>query len=477
MGAGERRLVVTVVLVLLGWQWVLVGWLGSGAPYWDQWDAEAMQLYLPWYQGHLGWRDLLAPFLEHRLVCTRVLDLLLLEINGGVWNCQLQMAVNSVLHVLALALLLRGLLDGVQAERRKWLVLLAAVLFGVPFGVENLLWGFQSQFYFLLLFSLLFISGLAVQVPLSAGWWASVGCGLLAPLSLASGSVTLVSGVLLISLRWWAEGKRGWAPPGVALLLAGAAAWFYLTMPVTSYGLMFKAHSFGQLFDGLNQAISWPFVPWSGLLIWLPLVAQMWRWWRSGLRLRRCDWLLLGVAIWLLGQLLALAYGRALNLAPSRYKDIFLLGPLINGACLLGNFQPLNWRVLSGNRLHLIWLLIVALGVAVELPNVFNLADQRAVMGAAQEIKLRSWLANDQSVRLRGSPLFDLPYPTAPRLQRILAQPEVQRFLPARLMPANTSREPWLVRKFVDHLMIFGLVVMTFGFVVAWRRPGRTITV
>ena len=71
-------------LCVLGAKFWLIGTYGSPTPFWDQWDAEATVVYLPWTNGSLSLSNLFAPHNEHRILWTRALGLLELQLNGGI---------------------------------------------------------------------------------------------------------------------------------------------------------------------------------------------------------------------------------------------------------------------------------------------------------------------------------------------------------------------------------------------------------
>lgn len=464
------RLSLIFMLVVLGWRLVLIACFGNATPSWDQWDAEASRLYLPWLQGSLDWRQLIAPFNEHRLFCTRLLDLLLLEANGGIWNCLLQMVVDCLLHVLGLGCLVFGLLGACPPARRPLFLILALVLFCIPFGQENLLWGFQSQFYFLLLFSLLFLTGIALLEPFSPRWWLSLLAGPLSVLSLASGVLTLATGALLMALRWWAGGRRGYGVPLVATTLLGLALFAFHSTPSTWLGNVYRAHSLEQLLDALNRTASWPFLPWSCLVIYLPLARTAWGWLRQPPPPGSPDWFLLGLALWQLGQLFGIAYGRAVIVESSRYQDILVVGLLLNGLCLLRQYAPIPGGGLrSRYRFYMLWLVLVGLGTGLEIPEMNRHIAYRAESAAAQEVKLRDWLAGGRQAVLQGRPAYDIPYPDAGGLQQILAHAEIRQILPGNLLPGHEQRQPLLIRLLLAHLAMIGTALVLLGVGLAWR--------
>src|SRR5580698_3899878 len=71
-------------------------------PYFDQWEAEAVAIYVPYFEHALQFADLFHPEHEHRIFFTHIYDLALLLLNGQ-WDSQLQMVVNAVIHCATVA--------------------------------------------------------------------------------------------------------------------------------------------------------------------------------------------------------------------------------------------------------------------------------------------------------------------------------------------------------------------------------------
>src|SRR4030095_16083253 len=90
-----RRLALTGCLAaILGAKILLIARLGLPTPYWDQWDAEAAGLSLPWLSGRLDAAHWLAFHNEHRLVLTRATAFALLWLNGS-WDPIVQMLLHA----------------------------------------------------------------------------------------------------------------------------------------------------------------------------------------------------------------------------------------------------------------------------------------------------------------------------------------------------------------------------------------------
>ncbi len=127
---------------------------GNNTPFWDQWDAEAEQLYKPYKQGRLGLSSILRTHNEHRITTTRILHLGLFVLTGCKWTPKLQMHVNALLHVSAISLFLAFTCWAVPTRVRLPVWIAGTLLFLVPFGWDNVLQGFNTHFY-TLLFSIL----------------------------------------------------------------------------------------------------------------------------------------------------------------------------------------------------------------------------------------------------------------------------------------------------------------------------------
>jgi hypothetical protein len=91
--------------VIVGAKFWLIGVAGSVVPFWDQWDAEAAFLYEPYLAGTLGVGHLLAAHNEHRILFTRLLVLLQLEVLAY-WDPVGQMIVNAIIYASVIAMIL-----------------------------------------------------------------------------------------------------------------------------------------------------------------------------------------------------------------------------------------------------------------------------------------------------------------------------------------------------------------------------------
>src|SRR5438876_741033 len=169
-------------------------------PDWDQWDAEAMELFVPWFEHDHFIGHLFHPHNEHRIVVTKLQNLALALVNGQ-WDSRLECVVNAALH--------SAIAVGFWLLARRWtkprwhapLFFLAAALFGLPLAWQNILGGFHSQQYWLLGLSFVAIVLLPFARPWSAGWWIGAAAAILALGTMGSGFLAAAVVLLLVGFR------------------------------------------------------------------------------------------------------------------------------------------------------------------------------------------------------------------------------------------------------------------------------------
>jgi hypothetical protein len=424
--------------VIFGVKLWVISCFGNATPYWDQWDSEAANLYKPFLDGTYVWTNLFAFHNEHRILTTRLLALALLKING-IWDPLLQMVVNAGLHIAALVLSITLLTRVIGRNRLPSLLVFSLVLFCIPYGWENTLAGFQSQFYLVLLFGIACQWFTITQQPFSVRWWSGVVCGVLAYFSLAGGIFVFASAAI-VGFVFFVFGLRKTLKQFLAVALLGGlfifGAWQTPSLP---YHASLKAHSFHQFIRALTQILAWPmaghsylaFLRNSPVLVFIGYMI----WKKPPANDRR--WFLFGLIFWGVGQAVSIAYGRAEGCLSSRYLDIFAITVLVNFACLIfiGQGQVCKRRpwVIIG---MLIWIstVLMFLGVSVGKTLSTELTAKRDT-GFAQELNTRNYLATGDFVHLKDKPYLHVPYPDSQRLASILASPTI-----CSILPTNISR-------------------------------------
>jgi hypothetical protein len=128
----------------------------------------------------------------------------------------------------------------------------------IPFGWENTLIGFQSQFYFLLLFSFLFIWAMSKYKTNSIGWFFGLTTGILSTLSLASGAITLVTGFIIITLKNIFDKRQSKEIIFPALIILCISIFTIALTPKIEQHQLLKTHSVLDFLFGFLKIAAWP---------------------------------------------------------------------------------------------------------------------------------------------------------------------------------------------------------------------------
>ncbi|UYO53111.1 hypothetical protein [Rhodopseudomonas palustris] len=448
-------MLVSVALFVLGTKLLFIRSFGSAVPYWDQWDAEADLLYKPYLNSDLSFSALFSSHNEHRILITRILALVLFELNGG-WDPILQMVVNAVLHVGAIIVLLLILRRIVQPASLIYLILFSALLFALPIGWENLLGGFQSQFYFLVIFSFLALLSIAGSRGFSIGWWGGLLFSVAAFFSMASGALTGAA-VIIVSSAQILTGRRKGGREYIAVgFLCLATIVMMLSIENRPYHEIYKAHSVSDFAGALVRCLSFPRLsPVLGIWVSMPafiyLVVIM-----IARPLRRSShWILLGIVVWLFAQEVSLAYGRAVLINSPRYLDLIILCLPVNFAILL---LAQSW--MTSGRARAFMVLATSIWLCVVIPAlVWNAVTSsgpavvsKGQQAQEQERSVLSYLQTRNLAVLQSKPGLAIPYPSPERLAALLSDQVIRMTLPDSLRPRNELDD----QKRADRMLLKG---------------------
>lgn len=439
--AGRLALLVALLLLIVGAKFRLIDRYGSDLPYWDQWDAEGDYLIRPYLDGRLKAAEFIAPHNEHRIAFTRLLVLGLYDLGGHQWDGRVQVEVNAVLHA-AIALLLLAL--AWRATGPPGAVVfagLAALLFGNGMSWENTLVGFQSQFYFVLLFTALHVGGVLLAPPRSWRWWLAPLAGVAAIFSMASGplsAMAVFAALVLRAIRDRRLTRDDLIMLGLNAVLIVAGMLLQVTVPGHA---VLKAHGIVQWFIVLLHQLAWPigFV-WACPLGIVPPLLLLVAYFR-----RRVDGpvalTLIGASAWAALEAAATAYARgAQNYGySSRYFDGLAIGVLINVIALL---YLLAARHRNARRLPLARFgLVVFVGAilwgvarqAVEAQR--DVLDTLPAVNRARIAAVRGYVLHHDPSFFHDAPWDQLPYPNPQRLAELLDTPEIRASLPPSVNP------------------------------------------
>ena len=447
----EMMQYASFALLLFGVKlWVIASY-GNATPYWDQWDGEAANLYSPYLNHTLTWKNMVDCHNEHRIFTTRVLALLLLKINK-LWNPLLQMVVNAGLHVITLMVGV-FLIKRVLGRDNYLPALMGFLLFMciIPFGWENTLAGFQSQFYFVILFGLTSLWLLVINEPFKGRWWAGLGCGVLAFLSLASG-VFVFAAASLISLLFLLTAARRNVKQALAFaVLTGLFIGGFLLTPVIPGHAHLRASSIHQFYESVKTVLGWP-VSTNLLAVFvvnIPILIFTIGMLKNKPPATDGKWFLLAIATWMVLQELSIAYGRSVGNTSSRYRDLFNMLIFVNFACLLlitGKYSQTRWRnrAMAG---ACGWVTVILVSLSLYGAHILvpELLEKRR-LGIAEEKNTRNYLITHDVAYLKDKPPGEIPFPNPDWLAARIELPGIREILPnninAPLQPASIEIRP-----------------------------------
>lgn len=332
-----RRLLVPRLLIpfgivafIVGAKFALIHFYASDQPFNDQWNAEGGGVFRWRLGGAWDFSHHFFPQGEHTPALTRIALTGVAALNAEQWDSRLPM----MLSVAALAL--AGVLFWQIATAvlpSRWQIpaaIAAALLLAMPCNYENYLWGFQTQFVFLILFSLAHVWGSLRDDGLGASWWLAQACGFVALFSIASGVMSSAVLLGLAGLRLVSEPRSRWA----WATLAVNALWIAGGILLLRHGSFAADRTTGvsaTLFSALGHLLSWPLPgPWWWFAAQAPGLAFVYltrrRWQESAVRL------LLALQLWCWALAAAFAYGRGTGPGEIavRYQDHLTLGLVAN---------------------------------------------------------------------------------------------------------------------------------------------------
>lgn len=436
----QSFLVAALVFMLIAATRLLaLQYFGSEIPYWDQWDSEGWILLRPFQKGDWDWRVLFSLHNEHRILLTRLTTLTLFIANNRQWDNLVSVFFNALFYAAAFALILRRLTLELSWRSYMPLFVLALVIACLPFCPENLLTGFQSQFYYMIVLAAVGIWVAAAKRPTYGRIAGLVIITLACVFSMASGALSIPTLLAAAVLRWWRDRKeRG------RLILLGAILipLFFAAMasvPKIPGHEPLRAQNLIEFLYASILHLSWPFpanVGWA-IFLWAPCV------WASVqvLRGRLTD--SLGIAAlclgaWVVLQALAMSYvrGHYASEVASRYTDIVVLGTLVNAYFAIRYCQ----QVIEKPRLAIFaasCLLALQVGaMAVRSKQGLEEMAAHAALSRIQVENVRHFLKTGDVAELRKQPLFHIPYPDPDRLAMMLNDPIMRDILPFNVRTA-----------------------------------------
>lgn len=323
---------VAVVFMVASARLAVIMHYGSDLPYMDQWAAETNAFLIPAGEKQFNPLYFLLPTNEHRVFFTHLVNGTLALVSGQ-WDARQQTVVNSFLYGALLAWLWRELARGLPALGATLLFCVVVMAGGLPIVFENILWGFQSQFFFLTGFSLLCLQRLLGEPPGTSAWHVGWVAGLCALVSMGSGLLAPIIVLVFTTARVVLGGRNSLAQHRltlVAAVLLLAAGWLLRTPAMDGAPLLPPTPERFALY--VLAGMSWPATDlvWLAALFHLPGLWLLWRWLRCAQQRDAAATFVLAGIPWTISQTLAIALARSgapLWPPPNRYGDVYLYGP------------------------------------------------------------------------------------------------------------------------------------------------------
>ena len=433
--------VLGMFLLILGTKFWMLRMCSSPLPVFDQWEAEGKYLLRPWLRGDLRLSDLFGPWVQHRIVWSRLLVLGLFQLNGQ-WDTQVEAIVAECLRAGTAVLLAAVLIRRLGRTWEDAILLCLLLLFGLPFTLENTLsGGLASQYYSLLLLAVVAIWGLASHRPGTLAWWIGAVGACLAWFSMATGGFPALAVAIWLGLRLARrDGIRREHVATLAVALALGAGGLALSIGVEQQAAL-QAHSASELLIRFAGLLGWPNpMAWTAPVAYAPFVCLVWRTWRRQDEGEVAAFLIpLGIFVLLNTAALAYARNHYGNLAVSRYMDFLCFGALVNFACLLVFMRdaqeagaPPRARAELG-LLTAVWVAVAGFGL-IRLTAV-NLADDLPFTKLSSEHAVENvaaFVARPDVQKFVAHDPFDLQCEKPPLVVALLQDPDIRRVLPAQ---------------------------------------------
>jgi hypothetical protein len=432
-------LVAALIAVVLARSF-FVALYATELPFWDQWDADIRTLYKPLVDGNLGFLDLFAAHNEHRIFFTRALGLLLFGANEGQFDNVVVAFANTVVYAAMLGAFAAPYFRALDRRSLLSAGLALVAIGGLPYAWENITIGFQNQFYFSALWTLIAIRGLAF----GRGWRAvaascgAASCGLLA---MATG-VLAAPALAVVAVCRYRNSEFSGRQLAVAVAAAGVIFAVGLALvPTTAHHGSLRSQDVAELVSTAMLALAWPLTAdwrWLALpLIWWPSVLWAWRnLQRSRATMPALDVFLFGIATWtaLVAVAVAAARGHDMTEVASRYTETLVLGYTANLLLAIRVVQALpdaRRRLVAAASVSVVVstsVLVVGLyGRAIK--GTAYLAARAGQQGVA-EVNIVAFVNGAGATALLGKPPQDVSHPSAQRVVALLSDPVVRRMLP-----------------------------------------------
>ena len=423
--------IVLVVFIAVALpRWYYIENYAVSLPFYDQWDAEGDFLLKPWIQGKLSISALWQPHNEHRIFPTRLLAILAFEMTGY-WNNLTLARLNIPLAALTPVLLTIIMFRNRDLHGEKWIMLLVIIAgSALPFSWENIVTGFQNQFYFIVLFT---FSALAIAAlrPLNVlEIIATFTLCVLCVITMASGLITAVAVATVYIMKCYMKRRFPLSALFVIALFLIIGIIGYITMPYVSTHEMYHPQNVWEICKAVIRILTWPLVRqyWALIPLWFPAsISAILLFYKK--RFTQTDLLMAGIYVWVLFQTAAIAYGRGQYLfeLSSRYTDLISLG-LISNAWFVLRLKD-EYKSNATRFTAIIFFAVFAFGHIYRFNSDLDAMKSHYESCVKQISNVRSYLITKNKSYLFSKPKSDIPYPYPERLQMLLDDQIIQSIL------------------------------------------------
>jgi len=465
-------MIVSSLLIVLGFKLLLINEFNSITPYWDQWDAEGGGLYAPIIAGHFNPYVFISAWNEHRILFTRIISLAVFY-GVGLWYPALEMVVNSFIHCAAVFAVVYLLTRSINVYVRGVAILVSTLIYIIPFDWENTLAGFQSEYYLLVLFSVLSVHMMSGAEAFSRIWLIGLALSVASYFNLASGALTAAASGAIMALQLVVGSRQRTTREYAAVIICIAVSVIaVMGTPYSGEVTQYKVSSLYVFAMAVIDQASYPFMAPYGLLQYIPSLILVARVLTKKPRKSAYEWSALAIIVWLGSQIVAISYGRGNQLGAitsPRFTDVLLLGLSANlgvAFYLLQGFWSKYFRTRLGiAALFWRWLLVFCLVVgafsAWAVPfgrTQFAAATAKGEQLTRETANASAFLHTGNMAVLQGKPLLDLPLPTPQQLAAVLSNPTIRSILHPALTGGPLRQDlllpMWLSKLIRDMLLL-----------------------
>lgn len=424
---------ISAFFIMAGARLCTIHIFGESFHWWDPWDHDIWDLYLPYKDGNLSWKFMFSGVNEHRIFFGRLHLLISLLLNGQ-WDNRFMCVINSTIYSAFMTGFAVLLSHALGARYRRWVFLFVILAIALPFAWETTVWGYQMPFFLFMVLSILTLWLLGNHPPFTIQWITGLTLAICSNFTIASGilPVVVVAGLMIYQ---FIREPRSWRNTLITLVACGVLFAFLnaFTIKLHNYGMLTK--TVDQFISAFGKTMSWPFVfsRWAWVVLWLPSICFLGESLFKRLKMTLAEKMLFMLAVFAFINAIGVGvYRGGFSMGPvSRYMDLCSISLVANGLCLcIFVDRHLHERLVKISALC--WLLIIGFGLLwVTHMELTSNASIRASTSKNSQMIIKRFLREDKVEMLLQQRFIDLPHPDVFRLATFLRCPSIKEILPA----------------------------------------------